>query len=154
MQQQPSHYQFNVSLLQCTIWGWMRGVSINNWTLMFLELGCFHRVQYKFIPAEQHLLLIPEKSVVDGCRAWGFIEDEGTGALGMHGWVDSDRQTDSRTLTRAAAGERWEGCAQWSCLVILRGYNRRTLGSAGKAPYKSITLQWHSITLLQGFTDS
>lgn len=45
-------------------------------------------MQYKFIPAVEHLLLIPEKSVVDDDRRlWsvGVIEDDGTGVQGRHG---------------------------------------------------------------------
>lgn len=79
-------------------------VVINNWTSVFFELGCFHRVQYKFNPAVEHLLLIP----VHG--RWWLIAAAGqvVGALGlwrmsgpgcwedMADWTRTDRQADRR----------------------------------------------------------
>lgn len=68
----------------------MHGVLLNNLTSLFFELGCFHRVQYKFSPAPavEHLLLIPVKADCcsgAGCGALGVMEDEGTGVSGRHG---------------------------------------------------------------------
>lgn len=125
----------------------MLGVDINNSTSLFFELGCFHRVQYKFHPALEHLLLISLRSWADGadscggagCGARGENRDnEGTGVFGRHGRLDSDRQSAGRGLQQQVL--------KAETVVVVEPLSVQVY---------NLILQSHSIVLLlRGFTDS